>query len=639
MGTVFEYNERRYVAAGEVIVQPISEFNSGLRLGVQSRDDRNLASFFAFEDARAGIGQTIGEIREDKDRLADSDGLIFWKMNQAIKPPAYSLHAMSGATKTLATHTTIGEFNVDGTVRMLVGFGHQVWYSDGVDGDVVKTTADPYVSGDRVTSMVLYTTPVGGTRRLYLGNDAGKNIKQATDPTAGSPWTDTGSVRVAETLFVFDGKLWAHNQGVLGWTIDPATSWTGATATGAWPNRMRFIGIFQFGQTAYPYVLAEHHDPTQSYLAVLNLDANSVYPISLGVPAIVAAQPTKDGILVIYNHGRDALLYDPSNRSSRELDWRAQTRDGFVTERDAAAISGLGTYQTGTILTANLDETTEAQLFVQRGQGWHPYGRTLAGSVLYGSAYIPHLQRLVLPIVPAGADLELRSIPWWSEAFTPGVNQSVPIESTDLSFVTPWFSMGFSELAGTLLVLQLGGFADASNRITMEYQIDFDDNWQTLGTFPNTVPAEPEIAGRLRPVENATTLLFNTLSGVQFTWMRLRGTLISDLANQTPNAYPLTLRFFKRPDLRDSIRINVDVKATLGVRGDIHTVNDVLRELRESYDARIVPQLKVGSVETWAALIQMPRVLIMQDLDIDEDVVRGDQTADGIIALAFAELL
>lgn len=597
----------------------------------------------SFEDGRGGIGAVIGDTREDLDKIADSDGLVLFKIAQAIKPFKMNTRTLSGATKTLADSAVIRELQVDATTRMYMGFGHQLWYSNGTTPALTKTTADPYTSGQKISALVTYTNPVSGVKRCFIGNSDNQDIKYFTDPTGATPFTTVPSSRKGEMLFSWDGKFWAGERGVLMWSITPDTgAFTAATATGGWPNRWRFIGVFPFGLTAYPYVLVNHHDPSIAEVAVLDLDSNTVIPLTLGVTGIVDAFGAQGQICVVYNRGRDALIYDPAGKVRRELDWRAQDRDGFVSERDGVAVSGCD-FQRGPILFTNLDDTAESQLFLHKGTGWLPYGVKVAGDVILGGNWVPHLQSFVMPIRPAGADLELRDVAWWNEAFTPGVNQSRDFEPADMGLVTPWLDFGFSDINGALLALSHGGYADVNNTIRVEYQTDFDASaWVLLGSFPNATPGEPEITGRSRPVQNARTMLFNTLSGIRFRVARFRFTLINSASfpAQSPNAYPMTLRFYKRPDLRDSIRLAIDVEQTIAERGggDVVSVETLMAELKALYDLGVVPKLEVGPITTWALMIAYPRVIQLTDLAMD-DVTRT-VVPDGMdIILNVAELI
>ncbi|MGK2855527.1 MAG: hypothetical protein ACSLE3_15700 [Microbacteriaceae bacterium] len=235
--------------------------------------------------------------------------------------------------------------------------------------------------------------------------------------------------------------------------------------------------------------------------------------------------------------------------------------------------------------------------------------------------------------------LLMYDIRWFNEPFSPGGQQSYEMEFEPLAAITPWFDMGFNELSGTLLALSHGGYADTDNTVLVEYQTDFNAAvWTTLGTYPNQVPAQPEINTRTNAVENERTLLFNSLSGVEFRWVRFRFTLQSVGDRRTPNAYPLTVRFIKRPDMRDSIRIAIDVEQTIAARNDIESVDDLWLELKALYDSHEVPQLLAGSVTTWAAIIALPRVLELSDLG-DNDIARTTNSNELTIVLNVVELV
>ena len=631
-------NGRRYVLDGPPVFQPVNEFITAIRQGNPTNDDRNLASFAAYEDRRAGIGMIRGNIREDFDKIADSDGNIGLRFDELIKPPLMNTEALSGATKTLGTAALLDELDVDGTTRLYLAFGDQLWYSDGTDVNMTKTTADPY-SAKKLSSIALYTDPVGGAKKVFLATEDASDIVYFSDPTAGSPFTTVTGIG-AESLFPYDGKLWAAGPGVLRWSIDPSVpaNWNLAAATGAWPNRWRFIGVYPFGQNYYPYMLIDHDDPSRARIAVLDIDNYQVIPLDIGLAAIVDAFTASGGIIVVHSNGRDATAYDPQNVSKIDMDWRAQDRGGFLAARDGKAVGGLP-HPRGPMLLSNMDDTTECQLFLYKTTGWHPYGIKVTGDAIRAPYYSALLNEIIFPVKPAGADLQLNYIKWFDEAYRPLADQTFNIETTNTADITPWFTLGFSNLSGPMLLLQCGGDFNASNQVKVEYQLDFDESvWTLLGTFPNTyLPGEPEITGRLEAVEQADTLLFNGLSGVPFTAIRFRYTLISSNAKQSPNGYPMVARFLKRPQMRQSVRWNIDVSATIGGRGDIVTPDDILAELREVYDSRVVPEIFLGSHHTWAMFIGMPYIL--QGADSREDIVDDVVSKDATIVVNVAELL
>jgi hypothetical protein len=637
------FNGNRYVLRAPIVLQGITEFNTAVRQGSPSNDDRNLASFFSYEDARGGIGVKQGSVREDPDKLADHDGLIAWKFNELIKPPDMQVASLSGATKGLSATATIHEMDVDNTIRIYMGFGDQLWYSNGSTAALTRTSADPYTTQD-ITDMMVYVDPTGGTKRCYVANGDGADIRYFTDPTAGSPFTTVTNL-AGEMFFEFDGKMFLGGPGTLEWSINPSNNaaWTSLTAVGAWPNRWKFIGVFAFGDTFMPYVLIHHNDPTRARIAVVDVDSNKVYPLSLETTGILEAFPHSGGILVIHDSGRDVLFYDPFSRDRRELDWRATLRDGFLAARDGAAVGGDG-HHDGPMVLSNHTATTETQLFQHRATGWQPYGIEIAGDGIASPRYIDHLNQWVIPVKPAGTDLQLNFIDWWDEAFTPGVDQTHNFEDSDVKAITPWFALGFQELVGPLLGMSCAGFFDSSNKILVEYQTDLDEvsAYTTLGTFPGTVASTPEIVGRSRAVAQDDFILFNSLVGVAAQWVRFRFTLKNSVGvskpKQSPNAYPLILRFFKRPDLRESFRLEIDVGGTLSGREDLTTVDDLWQELKAIYDLQTVPTLVAGSISTWAVMIGFPRVIQFSEASAD-DINPNPVAQDATIVVNVAELL
>ena len=213
------------------------------------------------------------------------------------------------------------------------------------------------------------------------------------------------------------------------------------------------------------------------------------------------------------------------------------------------------------------------------------------------------------------------------------------VETVTMYDITPWHNFGFADIDGILLAMHCGGYFDALNQVTVDYEVDFSGTWVSVGTFPGTVPAVPEITGRTRAIASENTLLISALTGIQFSYVRFRIGLVTDASepNQTPNAFPMTLRFFKRPDLRESGRVEIDVAGTIEA-GDFTTADDIWKWLKVIYDMKEVPELTIGSYHTWAALIAIPRV-VQTSSPAPEDIVADNTSFDVTIVANFAELM
>ncbi len=652
MAGVLKIDGIRYYIRNNPIIQGITEFNTAVRQGSPALDDRNLASFVAFEDGRGGIGTITGDIREDLDKLADHEGLLAFKFQELIKPPDMKSETLTGATKGLSDFTKMLESDIDGTMRLFLGFSNQLWYSDGSGLAMTKVT-DPLAGGVDITDMFLYTIPTTGVEVMLLGNDNDAVIETATDPVGGA-FTAHGTQK-GMTFVEYDGKVWAGGRGVLFHSIDPAGTWTVATPTGAWPNSWRFIGVFPFGQSDFkPYALINLNDPARTKLAVIDVDNNTVIPINLGISGLIDARPAHGEILLVANNGRDVYIYDPFNRRKRDLDFGAQERGGYLFHEGGLAISA-AEHPRGPLVM--VDHSSEGHIFLHKSTGWTPYGSHLVGAPVAGGMYVVHLNKIVYAVKPSGDDLDLFHVHWMDEAFKPGDIQTYDIETSDMQAITPWFDMGFSQLNGPMLTCHCGGWFDSNNKVKIEYQFlggaalggfpyTFPiqlPGWNILGTFPNTdIPAEPEITGRADPVAAEDVILFNSLEGIEHNEARFRITLITTPGNQprqTPNAYPLIFQFLKRPDLRDSLRIEIDVERTLG-EGDVVNVDEILTTLRAAYNKKTIPVIEYGDRTTYAFLTSLPRILTIGEAAPSVgDIDAGDPPTNAVVVLTMAEPL
>lgn len=683
MGFRFNYGGHQYVSRDALVFQPISEFNTAIRQGAPSNDDRNLASFLSYEDARGGVGTVFGSVRDDPDKIADSDGLLTFKFNQAILPPKLYLEPIyntylgaeseilvdAGAPRAIfhdVVDAAAGGSDWASGEAIQIMYGNRIWQATEQADETFNWGADatpPSLVGpganfgtgatqdglEWVNQAVRYMpadgTWVGEDRIVYAG------VEGTVEHRLMGDGSHVAAAVSGHTVFEFDGKVFVGGPNSLEWSIDLDT-WTPMAPIGAWPMKWRVFGVFPFGQTFWPYALTDDDSPDKCRLAVIDLDANRVVPISLGITGIIDAFPVDGKICIVHDQGKAASIYDPRANTPIDLDWRAQTRDGFLASRDGVAVSGATGPQglTGRTVLFNLREADEeSQIFIHRGTGWVPYGKKIDGAVIPGGYYSPLFKRFFFPVVITGQDdLYMAYIKWFDEAYKPGGDQSMVMEGDTLYLYTPWFDMGFSELKGTLIALSFGGYADAQNSVVVAYQLDdmsleITDSWTALGTFPNTAPGSPEITGRLDTVEDETTLLFgtdpNTLAGVSFTRVRFRVALDNGSETmQSPNGYPLTVRFIKRPDLRESIRIAVDVAETLAVRDDLTGFDDLWIELKQVYDSKTIPKLEVGPYTTWASMIALPRVLNVES-PTEDDVARTVLSEQIDIVINVAELV
>lgn len=601
----------------QLVYQPVSEFNTGIRQGNASNDDRNLASFFAFEDARAGIGTAIGDVRETIDQLADTDGLVARQFNELIRPPKLTLDLGGTASDAYVVKPFESDYVASGP-WMLYTIGPALQYqpTDGSGspsplGGLTNTIRDARV----------YTSPVDGDQFLIVGNEVDN-----AEYNKGGAQASISAAKILQSFQEFDGKLFAAGLGELWWTIDPESGWN--ELAGNWPREWQFIGVFPFGDTYMMYALTNPYErSSHSEIVVVDVDSNTVYPLRLGIGSINAAVGIRSEIGIIAEAGREVFLYEPRNRNIRDLDWRATERNGFdITNRDALA-RDLIEHRRGVVVVGEVQTAVkQTQLFIHTGTGWHPYGATMYKSLpsnhftpmANGSTYSTSSQVFWVNASSDHANTWFMGVlPWFDEPYTPGVDQSVGMDITTQYAVTPWYNMGFSDLPGVALTLKSAGWWDATHKIGIEYQTDFDTTaWTSLGYYPNTgLPASPEITNRVSPVEAEDTLVFGTsetLHGVAFNWIRFRIEFLATSAtSKSPNAFPLVFRFIKRPQLRDSIRFEIDWAETRGANPDISTIKDLVNVLRNIYNATTIPKVTINEEVTYAMVTSYPRVPVL----------------------------
>jgi len=666
---------------GQPVLQGIVEFTSAVRLGSPSQDDRNLASFLVYEDGRGGLGQWEGDIREDLDKYYWNNGVNVRRFQQAVLPLEYSFQDMTGNSKEsldtlIADRVHIIESDISGATRYYVGYGEQIWYSDGTTHALTKTTNNPgFGSNDAISKLLEYTLPADGNadsagdRYMIASSYDNTSLAMAQTPTTGS-WTLVNPFSGScDDMFIFDGKLWLMGQHYLGWTIDPAYAASYVQAKGNFPNRWKFVGIFPFGQNSFmPYVLLNHHDPSRAQLAILDIDSFRVIPLNLGISGITMARPMGENIGIIHDDGKEISVYSPRNNGLNALDLSARSRHGV--EQDIHAVD-IELWRGQPIAYVNdgpngFTAYGEPRRIIHNGVGWHfmdQYGISSTGNsrvtAVPGGKYIAHLNDFVCPTRPlTTSHPQIMTFYHSDEPYLPGVDYAyefdsglVQLGSSGLSIYTPWFDFGFADLDGALLAVRCGGFFDANNIIKVFLQVDTPatfDTWTEIGQFPNTGSFTPEIGNRGSAVEAENVLLFGgtgDLQGLSFTKARLRFQLIqddtdvsgtADEPNQSPNAYPMVVQFVKRPNLRDSLRFSINLAETLGQFDETYGAFDLSKALRTYYDDPLPIKAEFGGHTTYAIITSFPRVFETQD---EGSSVGLGTLEGGTFALSLAEPL
>ena len=671
----------RFVYRGSPILQGITEFNTAIRLGSPGQDDRNLASFVVLEDGRGGLGQRVADVREDLDKMFWSTGVQMTRFQEAILPLEDIQTELTGLARGTygylqSAEAHLLESDIDGgTMRYFFAYRDQVWYSDGAGHTMTKVTNDPFTGNLYYGKLIEYEWPVigagsgkaAGTRALFVGAFSLTGSFYSENPVTAGTWTLVSGVRAVD-FFTFDGKLWAMGVNELKWSIDPADTAQWFPLLGNWPNTWKFVGIFPFGQNNYmPYVLLRN-DRADAVLAILDLDNNKLIELDLGVTGIVRARPVNGAVGIVYNQGRSIGMYDPKSNQFRDMGFNGTDRQGFndiVTAVDIEGHDGKvlaychvanppGSWLIGNVLPTGSQDNNADFIMEFNGAGWHVLMHSTtspSGLVVPGGQYINHLRDFVYPQFRYGGSTVylypfLVAHPKLDFPYTPGQDAPRNYWTGGLYFVTPWYDLGLATLTGALLAVHCGGwFYDEGQSIDVSYQTTLDDEqndtWHALGSFPNTgAPASPEITGRGEPVEAIDTLLFSPkLQGLSFRRVRFLIQLNNDGTHlqRSPNAFPLTIQFLKRPKMRDSLRFDVDVEQTVA-SGEFDGPEALMDALRSCYDEDAMLKLEYANRTTYTFMTSFPRVLTPDEMGSDVNEGVGDrEIRGGTFVLTYAE--
>lgn len=674
------------------IVQSITEFNSAVRLGSASQDDRNLASFITIEDGRSGLGQRYADIREDLDKLYWTTGAVHLRFQELIKPPAFGLVTFGSKTN-FPYRIPMIESDISGVPRYYVGNDQTLYYSSGTGHAMTASTNQPHAGGtpQAISELMLYTPVSGGSAGVQLMVAGGlTQLAWAATPTTGA-WST--AAQEAQSLFEFDGKLWLMGRRSLSWTIDMAAF---TAETGNWPQYWEFIGVYPYGQNNFmPYVLIHSNvtmsrNASRARIAILDVDNNQLVPLELGLSGVTLVKPLGDQIGIIHNYGRSISLYNPLSRQIRNQDWNALSRHGFTNTFEAVDLVLGPTGQLcvlagyATIDYNNPSSTDIPCWWVHNGAGWHRMAPGFSGlddggtqvklvSPVAGGKYISHLSDLLALCIPDTSDgsvtrLQAGSLPWREDPFKPGQDMVDLVEPALIRVETPWYDAGFANLEGALLAMYLGGYADDNVPIWVYYQKNDDESaWTLVGVFPNSsIPAAPyEITDRDKSVAQSNRIIFRlgsgttTLHGISFRRVRFRfelrhttsgGTPITPY--RTPNAFPITLQFLKRPDMRDSYRYVIDVEETLRANylkqelvtvdeaAEITQVRELAKELRLFYNSPTMLQCEWADMRTYGFITSFPRIFEVSGGNDDVALSAGNSgghVKGGTFVLTIAE--
>ena len=663
---------QRFAVKGPLRANAVSEFETGVKIGPATYDQREHAFFLVLNDFSGGLGHRRLELRDELG--------TFWDSNAANSPDTRRAgHITLPMAQTTVTPTALVANNMnfghpsqalmfEFGVQWLIGVGSDIYSSS--DGTTF-TKLHTGQSGAYVQSIVGYNAYDGSTGYTYylyaffyhIGNSYASSTaryKRSLPASSGGAgtWGNGTENHVLTDGIVWDKKLVAANgdriiyavlNSVTGtelWNIDDPADGEAITQLEGARGRIRFVGIAEapWGDPAVYFI-----DEVNLY--VLDFFNRTHYPISLGAKRPILAHCLWNGQVCVTD-GWNVLAFSPASQTVRNI--------GFP--RKAGTPPSLQATGGGTYLITAMFPSDEylyvivshptlaiSRLFCYTGVGWSQVGEDMAGYANFaGQAYypvlgIPTTSRVIhVPVMstPTATDLTMYnfSLPNLHHVPNVGVDQ---FGASGAHLTTGWIDGGFNDIEGTLLRMSIDAFHLTTNeKVRIEYQLDNDEDsaWTQM---VDTADADTDFSSTVE------TLYFSSSfpkRGIQFRTVRFRITLLrGGTATLSPELRALTLIYLKTPNIRTAWSFEIDINRmieksatgndeTFYVDGSPATMSRVWAKLRSLWNTQTLLPFIVPNVEP------SPGIDVrLNDIPITFDDFRDAGDGQGSVAIQVIE--
>ncbi len=519
-------------------------------------------------------------------RTGDNVGGVDLRRARHITLPAErrEFTADSDPTATVATVYRSGDgiFSAVSLGQSIFGVGNAV-FTGGLNANMTRRSL--LTNYTRVNRLVDFRGSTGALHVYVCGGGTNPDYYRSANGTAwvkGDAIPSSGVVEVHD-LIAWDGLLvaYATSGGTAGITASAdGVSWEfDDTAEWRWiPNEaVQFLGV-----SMAPWGASAIYFLDGGRLWVLDFFVHNAVPIrDLGDEASLWTGTVWNGSIWVTD-GLSVWEYNPGNSSTVRAvgifgkdglppSWRDNDPPSPYPSDDGSYriiefLPGLGTLFAVArrfLDNAGLRPENQWRLLAYNGTGWSWYGPEIAGvpqgGYIQGAGTNEYGPRIVV-VSQADADpldLTLTAHNWTlpiSHA-APSVGWKESFEAGPLHFETGWFDGGFVELEGVLLRLTLDGHnLSNTETVLVEYRLNNDEDatYLSLGTFTN----------------NQQVVWFDeekrgvAFKSVQFRISLDRATALNSDRTKSPELRALILLFDKKPHIRTSWNIRIDMSRT-----------------------------------------------------------------------------
>lgn len=638
-----------YKIKGTVVIQPVAEFETGLKVGQATYDNREQAFYLVLDDFSAGFGHRRLNIRDALGTFYDAyptNGADTARAGHITLPPF--THTQSTPTAPTANLMTkrgpsYPYCNASG-VRQLVGIGSGIYSSNGANvwnrefaggADAGQCTAIvPFITnapGAPVKHFAAFNSQSG----LLTGT---ARYQKSTDD--GDTWANGAANYVFEDLMFWDNKLIAAlgRQIVFGtivagtevWNIDDPND--GEYIASVAEGHIHFVGVAQ-APNGEPAV----HFTDEHRLWWLDFYARKCYPIELGLGGHMAVSTIWSGGIYI-SDGWNVFEYNPSGQSVRNIGF--PRKDGVPPSlRDELGgfyyIRHLIPSDDYMYAVASSSALNKTILFRYNGSGWNQLGAPFSSfySNVGFQANFPLVGDVTSRLITmAGAasttsttvKINALQIPALSNTPTTGTVGDV-FGASDAGFITGWIDGGFAEIDGVLLRMSVDGWSlNSQSYVKVEYQLDNDEDasWVQLKDSAGVA----DVFNLVNKV-----LYFGSTAGVEFRTVRFRIRLIETHVggHYSPELRALTLVYNKKPELRNSYKFTIDVDRMVN-RGEYATFKAVYDTLETAWNTKTLISLTIPNIAE-------AKLVMVADMITEVDNIRDEKKGDGSITVTCLE--
>lgn len=626
---------------GVSVVDAISEFETGLKIGPATYDNREHAFYLIMDDFSGGIGTRFRNVREELGSywFAGQDNAIDARRAKYMclppkqtnvtdtSPTAHSLEAYWETSSRSLGHRITGINEGDALILNGTGvyktsdggytftkqadLGSSIFVNTGIAEGIESQFGAPvfvagYQNGFKISSVFTSYNWVVANESASLTDMIWWDKKLLVADPSG--------------IYFFIWSVDASNHGIMESNLSDVND---GEHIFEMPNRagsnmlagIRFIGAAQapWGEPALYF-----HDTYR--LWVLDFFARKAFPIEFGFGRRIIGCVMFNG-MVLTTDGFNVWEYNPGSATVRNLglpdkqgipssllassggDWRLRCL--IPADKDLYAVM---------TTSADVSSAPRSILYCFNGLGWHQIGVPLEYGVIGGmhlSSRYYNRRSIILwgastTAFTSGAQHTYYQLPTFTD--TPIVGRD-SFGASGATLTDSWMDGGFLDLEGTLLRMRIDAlYLTSTETVKVEYQLDNDESstWYQLVDEDN-VPAVFDATHTtlfFSTNPNSDLASYNPRKGISFRTVRFRYTFNrgSD-ETLSPVVRAFMLMYLKVPEFRQAVTATIDVNRMLEdgqteyyIDGERATLRTIYTKLQEFWNSHTLLELTVPNL-------------------------------------------